>query len=173
MDADKMKIYVCKNCGITRSQTCYNCENCGFYDYESEGYHKKIEIEKSEIDKINHIFFKKLLLNKGFKGIEDYDKFLGNEAKKHALFIISLRLLVILIGLFYFFHKKLLIGIIIGAIGWFISLFYRWNKFGHGDKMDEWNLLWNKERCISYHILSRYKDQQKLMGKEVEHELYL
>jgi len=173
MDITKTKIYVCKNCGIKRSQTCYSCENCGFYDHESEAYHKKIEIEKSEIDKINRVFLEEILKNKEFDGIEAYDEFIANEAKKHALVVISIRIMISLVGLYYFFHNELLIGISIIVIGWFISLLYRWNRFGHGDKMDDWNLVWNKERCASYHILSRYKEQQKLMGKEVEHELYL
>lgn len=175
MDITKTKIYVCKNCGIKRSQTCYSCENCGFYDHESEAYYKKIEIEKSEIDKINRVFLKEFLKTKGFNDIEAYDELLKNKAKKYSTFVIGLRIigLLIILILYYIFHNEILVMISIGATAWFISLLYRWNRFGHGDKMDDWNLVWNKERCASYHILSRYKEQQKLMGKEVEHELYL
>jgi hypothetical protein len=172
MNLDINKIYVCKNCGIRRSQDCFNCQTCGFYDQESEEYNRLLNIERTEIDKTNRVFLDDYLNSKGFEGIKGYDDFLENEAKKHKLFVIFIRILSVLIGFYYFYNSQIITSLVLSMIGILISSLYRWYKFGKGDKMDDWNLIWNKERCASYHILGRYKENKKLINKDIEHELY-
>ena len=76
------------------------------------------------------------------------------------LFVISTRVFSVLIGFYFFYNEQRTPGIIIGISGWLLGSLYRRNKFGKADKMDDWNLIWNKERCASYHVLSRYKENR-------------
>jgi len=38
--------------------------------------------------------------------------------------------------------------------------------------MDIWKLIWNKERCASYYVLSRYKENRMTINENIEREPY-
>ena len=55
---------------------------------------------------------------------------------------------------------------------WLVGLLYRWHKFRKANNMDIWKLIWNKERCASYYVLSRYKENRMTINENIEREPY-